>query len=310
MHYQGQQSLTKHLTKHLNNMRTIDDIKNDIKSNYINNADVRAKYGITGNVTFDETFSPASIEAIFISVIAYIVYGLEFLFARHKEEVEAREDQMRVGTLSWWKEIIKAFQYGDELVYDENTNTYQYEDDNPDARIIKYAEVRESESGLLVLINQADGDNKPEMIPESSPIRDAFQSYLNKIKIAGIQVIWGSYNPDRIKLVLSVKYDPLVMNSSGELINTVKKPVDDALQEYLNTLTYGSGKINKTKIIDAIQASEGVVDVWAESQHWLFVSNDNNPTYTSVPGQELLSYGGSFKFESDDDIIINYVANV
>jgi hypothetical protein len=291
-------------------MRTIDDIKNEIKGNYINNTDVRAKYGITGNVSFDETFSSASIEAIFITVIAYIVYGLEFLLARHMEEVEAREDQMRVGTLNWWKEIIKAFQYGDDLVYDENTNTYQYVDDNPDAQIIKYAEVRESESGLLILINQADGNNNPEMIPDPSPIRDAFQSYLNKIKIAGIQVIWGSYNPDKIMLNLNVKYDPLVMNASGELINTGEKPVNSALKAYLNTLTYGSGTINKTKIIDAIQLTEGVVDVWADTLDWLFVSNDNNPSYTAVQNQELLSYGGSFKFESDDDIIINYVANV
>jgi len=263
-------------------MRTIDDIKNEIKGNYINNTDVRAKYGITGNVSFDETFSSASIEAIFITVIAYIVYGLEFLLARHMEEVEAREDQMRVGTLNC----------------------------NPDAQIIKYAEVRESESGLLILINQADGNNNPEMIPDPSPIRDAFQSYLNKIKIAGIQVIWGSYNPDKIMLNLNVKYDPLVMNASGELINTGEKPVNSALKAYLNTLTYGSGTINKTKIIDAIQLTEGVVDVWADTLDWLFVSNDNNPSYTAVQNQELLSYGGSFKFESDDDIIINYVANV
>jgi hypothetical protein len=111
-------------------------------------------------------------------------------------------------------------------------------------------------------------------------------------------------------VILNVKYNPLVMDSEGNLIDTETKPVNDALNAYLQTLAYGSGTANKTKMFDTIQSAEGVVDVWTETSNWLYVSTDGDSSFIVVTTQDLMSYGGSFKFNSDDDIVINYIANV
>lgn len=289
-------------------MRTIDNIKDEMKEKYINSSSVRAKYGITGDVTFDETFSPASLEAIWINIVSLAIYGVEFLFQQHKEEVKALETRMRVGHKEWWINIVKSFQYGHSLTYNESTGLYEYAVIDQDAQIIKFVDVRVFDSHLVILINTADGEGNPEKIPVDSLIRDAFKSYIDKVKIAGIPLVWDSYNPDKLKVYLDVVYDPLIMKPSGELIIEGIKPVNKALINYLRSLPFGSGIINKTKLIDQVQAVSGVIDVYPNRDKWLVVKTGLDSDYQSVPGQDLLSYGGSFLFDDPNtDINVNYI---
>jgi hypothetical protein len=292
-------------------MRTLTEIQNEIKANYIADTTVRTRYSITDpEATYDETFSRFSIESIIIYIVSVAIYAVEFLFAKHSEEVENREDQMRIGTIAWWRNLCKAFQYGYELTYDTETNLYKYADVDEDALIIKFAEVREGVgAGVTILVNEADEEGNPIAIPIDSPKRNAFSAYLGKLKIAGMPLTWGSYNPDRLRITLNVVYDPLLLNGTGGLLIGGESTVESAIISYLSTLDYGAGLINKTALLNAIENADGVVDAYITGSGWLEVSTDNTPEFTAVLEQNLQSYGGSFML-ADGGLIVNYIANV
>ncbi|MDD3860802.1 MAG: hypothetical protein PHW83_11430, partial [Bacteroidales bacterium] len=130
-------------------------------------------------------------------------------------------------------------------------------------------------------------------------------AYIRKVKLAGLPMVWGSYNADQIKVILTVKRNALIIDSDG-ITGGSNKPVNDALKAYIASLAFGDGVVNKTKVIDAIQSAVGVIDVYPADEDWLQVSTDETPAYTSVSGQDLSSFGGSFILQ-EINIIINYV---
>lgn len=287
-------------------MRTQTEILNEMKDAYVNDSVVRERYGITGTVTFNDVFAQVSIESIIFYIVSVAIYFTEQLFDIHMTEVDAREDQMRIGTIAWWINLCRNFQYGDDLVYNEDTNLFEYQEVDEEVKIIKFATVREGTSGLQLLICAADGDGLPAKLDDPGPERDAFDAYIRKVKLAGLPMVWGSYNADQIKVILTVKRNALIIDSDGITIGGSNKPVNDALKTYITSLAFGDGVVNKTKVIDAIQSAVGVIDVYPADEDWLQVSTDETPAYTSVSGQDLSSFGGSFILQ-EINIIINYV---
>ena len=59
---------------------------------------------------------------------------------------------------------------------------------------------------------------------------------------------------------LTVYYDPQVLKSTGEKLSDGTKPIEIAINSYLNTIQYG-GLFNRTKQTDAVQLADGVIDV-------------------------------------------------
>lgn len=288
-------------------MRTQQEILSTIKEAYVNDMTVRERYSISGSVSFDQVFAAVSIESIIFYIVSVAIYAVEFLFAQHIVEVESREDQMRVGNIAWWINLCKIWQFGDELEYNDTTNVYEYAAINEANKIIKFATVREGNAGLQLLVCMADDAGLPaKMLEDPGTERDAFDAYIRKVKIAGLPLSWGSYNADQVKVILTVQRDALVMNAAGELIASSTKPVLLKLQEYVAGLAFGNGVINKTKLIDAVQAADGVLDVYFAASNWLQVSTDETPAYTAVVGQNLTSFGGSFIL-AETNIIITYV---
>ncbi len=285
-------------------MRSFNDILTEIKSNYIADEVVRTRYGITDNAaTFDGTFSVFSIESIWAGVIALAIFTVEVLFTAHLDEVNRRENAMRIGTVDWWRRACKSFQYGHDLVYNVDTNVFEYNEIDEATQLVKYAEVREGQgAGLLILVNGSDENGNPEPLP-AGDVRLSFEAYLKKIKIAGMPLVWGTYNPDKVRITLSVKYNPLLITSEGVIISETGTTVEDELKLYFRNLAYGSGSANKTAIIDAAQKALGVIDVYATGESWLEVSTDAIPEFIPVTSQDVISYGGSFALH---ELIITY----
>jgi hypothetical protein len=95
-----------------------------------------------------------------------------------------------------------------------------------------------------------------------------------------------------VKPVLTVQYDPQVLTASGELITDPSvKPVEDAVNAYLHDIVYG-GVLNKTKLVDAVQAARGVKDVILDS---VSVKTATGSTFVTVAGNNYQSVGGSFQ---------------
>lgn len=293
-------------------MRTVQEIKNEMTEAFMANSDIRAKYDPnntwTSSTTFADAFASSSLESIIFYIVAVVCYGLEFLMGSHLTEVAAYEDRMRVGAKEWWRQLCFSFQLGYNLVFNSTTNTYEYSAVDEAAKIIKYVDVRETTNGLVILVNKADGNGDPVILDTVDLTeRNAFESYIRKVKVAGLPLTWNSYNPDLVKINLFVVIDPILLNASGELINGGTKPVDEAITAYLQNIPYGSGILNKTQIIDAIQSATGVIDVYPDNADWLEISTDYVPAFTPVPGQNVTAYGGSFKL---DTLTITYISNV
>lgn len=293
-------------------MRTIKEIKDEMTAAFIADVNVRAKYDPTNtwssSTTFESVFAAASLESILFYIVSVCAYGLEFLFGKHKVEVGLLEDKMRVGTKEWWRQLCFNFQLGYNLVFNSTTNTYEYTVNDDEAKIIKFVDVKETTKGIVIVVNEADNDGNPiKMDTVDLTNRNAFNQYIKKTKITGIPMKWNSYNPDKLRILLTVLVDPLVINALGEKIIDGTKPVELAINNYLQNIPFGSSNFNKTQLIDSIQNAEGVVDVYPSSTDWLYVSTDYNPLYIPVSSQNITAYGGSFKVDS---LTINYTSHV
>lgn len=265
--------------------RTIKEIKNIMGAQYISNPTIREMYGITGNVTFDQVFSVVSVESILFYIVAAIAYTIEVMFEQLKNDVDEKIAQGIVATVPWYHKIATEFQYGDKLVFDSTTQTYKYQLIDESKQIIKYAAVTDVGNGVRMLVAK-DNNGAPE--PLNAQELAAFKEYISYVKIAGVYVSISSTEADRIQIEVSVQIDPLVLNNEGKLIDGGSSPVVDAINQYLANIVYG-GTFNKTKLVDAIQAAPGVVDVLlktvkakgADDVDYQVVSGNN---YTAVSG--------------------------
>lgn len=239
-------------------MRTLNEIIAAIKADFVASVTLQNLYGIDETRTFDEQFSKVSIEAVLIYVFAVALWISEQIQETKKEEINALIENNYTCTIPWYYDRCLAYQDGHDLIYNPSTCRFGYETDDPEAKIVKYAAVRQIiDDNLTKLRIYVSDKEKKALIPEQL---NRFSIYLNRIGPAGIHYDIISRNPDRLGLTLQINYNPLVLNSDGTTVNGGKSPVDVAIQSYIDGITYG-GTFSKTRLIDAIQAAEGVDDV-------------------------------------------------
>ena len=292
-------------------MRSISEIKKEMTDAFMADPIIIAKYDPTSSWTittqFEDVFASSSIESILFYIVAVISYGLEFMFNAHIDQVAAMETKMRVGSREWWRQLAFNFQFGFSLQFNSSINVFEYTYVDESAKIIKYVDCRETSIGLVMLIAKADSDGNPVKLAVGSAERAAFAAYIKKSKIAGVPLNWQSYDADLVRMYLTVVVDPLVIDASGMDIQNSNYPVEDAIGAYLKAIPFGSGRMNKTQIIDAIQAAPGIVDVYPSISDWLEVSTEYVPAFTAIGTQNVNAYGGSFKIDTLDII---YLSNV
>ena len=257
---------------------------------FMSDSVIRTKYGITGDATFDDTFSKVSLESIWFSIVASAIWVLESIFDVFRGEVEERISSSVMASIPWYHQIALEFQYGDELVFDEETQQFVYPEIHPAKQVVKFAAARDLGGGVLVLASGADSEGKPVKL--SNAVRTALESYLNQRKPAGVLLEVESHDPDEVFVYGKVQYDPQLLNADGELLaDTSVRPVDDAIAAYLHGIVYG-GVLNKTKLVDAIQGAVGVVDVILEEVE---VKPEYSASAEPIVGNNYTSYSGSFK---------------
>lgn len=269
--------------------RTIEQIKRQMTDRFIADPVIREKYGLTGSITFEEAFSRVSIESIIFFVVASAIYIVESIFDRHSSDVDKKIAGAVLASLPWYHKTALAYQHGDELVWDEATQSYGYAVVSESRRPIRYAACRDMGGGIRILVSGADESGRPKKV--SDDILTALKHYINRSKPAGVMVDVYSLDPDAIELKISVQYNPLILSSDGSLIKAPAVfPVEKAVQDYLRDILYG-GTFNKTKLVDSIQNAEGVVDV---------VLTDAKATLSSgevivIEGNNYTAKGGSFE---------------
>lgn len=277
--------------------RTITQIHNELKSNFIANTDIQEKYGIDTSLTFDQQFSKVSIENLFLYIVAVSIYILEQLFDDHKTDVDEALANMRPHRLQWYVTKAKAFQYGDSLVSD--ADYYDVEDE--EKQIISHASAEEVAGRLFIKVAKLV-DNS--LAPLSSTELSSFTTYMERIKDAGVSITYISDEGDDLRIVMDIWYDPLVVNENGELLeDSSVKPAEDAIRNFIVNLPF-NGEFIVTDLVDALQEAQGIdipVILSAESK---YADND----WENIDGK-VVPHAGYFKL-SEENLVLNYRANV
>jgi len=270
--------------------RTIREIKAAMTQQFMSDPTIVEMYGFTEGAVFEDTFSAVSLESVWFSIVASAIYVLETLFDLFRADVDKKISGAVVASIPWYHKIALEFQYGDSLVFDEATQGFVYPVFDTTKQLVKFAACRDMGGCVYVLVSGADSSGNPVAL--SSDVLSAFESYLRERKPAGVLLSVNSLNPDLVRSVMTVQYDPQVLTPDGELITDPSvKPVEDAVNAYLKGIVYG-GVLNKTKLVDAVQGARGVIDVVLTS---VSVKPANGSSYEVVTGNNYRSVGGSFK---------------
>lgn len=266
--------------------RSITEIKQTMTNAFMADGTVRERYGLSENDTFDDSFSVVSIENILFYIVAACSHVLEVLFDQFKADVDDKISRAVVASVPWYYKIAKEFQYGDALIFNEATQQYGYEQVSEKKRVVKYVAVRDRGFSVEILASCETG-GQPTVL--SDDVLTAFKQYLNRVKIAGVILSVRSLPADSISITATIRIDPLVIDRTGTRIEDGSFVVENAVNAYLRNIIYG-GTFNKTKLVDAIQNVEGVLDV---ELHACKYSTDGM-TYNDINGNNYTAVSGSF----------------
>ena len=273
-------------------MRTLSTIKDSIRADFVADTTLQEAYDLDSSKTFDEQFSSVSLEAILTYIVAVAIWAFESVLNTHETDIDDTITSQAVTSIPWYYQLCLNFQLGYVLTLNEDTYAFEYSEEDDDAKIIEFAAVRQIQSAnltkLKIYVSKAD---KAAL---STTELEAFTSYVSRAGAAGIHYDIVSESPTSLSFTIEVVRDPLLLDSSGQLLTDGStKPVEEAISDYLDGITYGA-VFNRTKLVDAIQEATGVSDV---------ILNDVQISGESVATQNIEAAGGAFTFDSSDSII-------
>lgn len=266
--------------------RSISEIKRTMTDAFMQDEAIRDAYGISPDKTrFADCFSAVSLENLLFYIVAACHYVLESIFEKFTQDVEQKISRAVVASIPWYFDKAKAFQYGDALVLNPRTFGYEYAKVDTSKQLVKYVAVRDRGASIEMLVS-AEQNGKPT--PLSDEVLTAFKHYINAIKIAGVVINVRTRKADELSIAVKVVVDPLKINRQGVDIASSEKVVEHAIENYLAGIVYG-GTFNKTKLVDAIQRVDGVVDVALGVCK--YKAGDE---FKEIAGNNYTAVGGSF----------------
>ncbi|UGU15222.1 nucleotidyltransferase [Sinomicrobium kalidii] len=250
--------------------------------------------------------SKLSIWRLWVYIVAFAIWTLEKLFDLHREEVDRELELLKPHTARWYREKALAFQYGYQLIPDSDRydNSELTDEELEASRIIKYAAVVEaiSESRLIVKIATRQGDVLQPITPTQ---KEAFDTYVNAVKDAGVNITVINYLPDQLRLSIRIFRDPLLLDANGTHRVTGRRPVEDALQEYMKELPF-NGELVIQELANKLENAEGVKIVQADRVETRWIDVDSG-TYGAWEPIDVRAFPQSGYFEIENFNGISYV---
>jgi hypothetical protein len=275
--------------------RTITEIENEIIG--VKNADPTLA-GLSSS-------SRTAIWRVWVHIVAYAIWTLEKLFDVHLSNVRTALAEDKSHTLRWYRKMALLFQYGSALPdgSDRYNNAALTASQVENQQIIKHAAAVEDSSNLVTI--KVAKESAGELVPLSIAEYNAFSSYINEIKDAGVLLQPISFAGDKLKVKLLIEIDPQVLSLTGERLDgTNATPIKSAINEYLRSLPF-NGLFRVDAMIDMLQQVEGVVIPTAQLVQ--AAKNDvNNFSFINVKYQP---YSGYLRIFDDADLEVTYQAS-
>jgi hypothetical protein len=281
--------------------RSTEQIKNSITAAFIGNATISSYYGLTPGKSFDDEFSAVSLENIIFSIVAYAIWVLESLLDIHVGEVRQIIADTKAHTVRWYASKAKLFQYGYDLVEDQDyyDNSALTAAQIAASRIVNYAAAAEVSKGLRIKVATVSGG---DLAPLTNQQLTAFAAYMERVKDAGVRLYISSSAADSLKLKATVYYNPLVLDAAGaRLDGTGPAPVPDAVNAFLKSQPY-NGLFVVARLVDALQQVDGVVIPHITEVKARFGTKPYNDTPV-----EYLPDAGYLRIVTPSDLQITYL---
>lgn len=233
-------------------MRTIDEIKSGIESDFMNNETAASAYGFAVGDSFSGHFSKVSVESVLFYIFAAAAWVLEKLFDSFRDEVEIRIENIKPHRPLWYRNKVLDFMKGLELIPD--TDLYDTsgmtEGDIAAAHVVKHAVAAESEDESVLTIKVA-GESGGQRCKLDDATQTQLSAYLAEIKDAGVRISLVNQNPDIFNCEVEVYYNPMLLPEN------VQTACEAAIKSYVENLPF-NGEYTNMALVDALQAVEGV----------------------------------------------------
>lgn len=243
-----------------------------------------------------DSVSATAVFDVWAGIMAAVIFTVEVMHDLFKTDIDTLLRTLKPGTILWYQQMIKEFQYLDDLVWTDNG--YQYAVIDESKRIIKQCSVSEGSGGLTVKIaTEAAGELEPLPAPQLA----AASAYISAKKYAGTRVSLVNSPANKLQLAFQVYYNPLVLSAEG-LDKNGATPVEVAVQAFLRNLPF-NGRLRRTALEAAILAVAGVFDVKLTT---LASKYGTNP-YADID-VSTIPESGYFKIDTDHPLDITYIA--
>ena len=248
--------------------RTLTEIYNEA-------VETRNKYLELTELTND---SKMSIINAFTWVTAAAIYSFETLLDVFTTDIAKTFTQRINGTSAYYANAMLKWQYGDDLIINDEGTAFHYATEDTTKRLITHVSYQEyyneefKDNILILKVASGEGRSLSQLSDEELI---AARAYLNQIKFAGVKCNVVSRRGDVLVPRLTVYYDGAI--TKEELYDNI----DTALIDFSVNMKFDS-LVYSQKIIDAIQKVEHVTDVHidheASVEQGIFIAqyNDNN----------------------------------
>ena len=223
--------------------------------------DLLAKKEATPELSGLTSTSKVAIWRLWLWIVAYATYILESLWDVKAKELEQQAANTLVGTISWYAQKCREWQYGYQLEWIDNVYTYATHDDN--AKLAKWVAISEVEGGLWIKVAKDDGNGNPT--PLTTAELNDLRAYMHQLKMVGTRLTIVSLDADKLAFDIDVYY-------YGNYA-VVKDNVINAIINYLNKLPF-DGALSRANLITVINEVAGVEDVYINT---LTAQYGNNP---------------------------------
>jgi hypothetical protein len=247
-----------------------------------------------------ELWSVTNMDRCVIYAVAVCAYLLNSLFDLFKADVDETISAMKPHSLRWYALKAKAFQYGFSLVADADyyNNTGIDADVVAASKIVSNVAVTEQTRGLRIKVAKLVSS---DLAPLGTTELAAFQFYMKQVKDAGVKLNITTSVADNLKNDITIIYNPLVLNASGERIDgTDPLPVQNAIRSFLKNLPF-NGVFSIQKYEAKLLEIDGVTDLKINSisaRYGLLPFANINISYTPDSGYMRIA---------DADLSLNFL---
>ncbi|MDE6493019.1 MAG: hypothetical protein K2O66_01105 [Bacteroidales bacterium] len=248
----------------------------------------------------EESPSKTSEWKLWTHIVATVIHAFEHILDLFRKEVDTLTNKITPGTVRWYAEMCKRFQYGHPLVFDEDTALLYYEDTADEAsKIIAAVSITESDTTLAIKVAKYKNQEKKELESLNQEELKEFKDYIDAIKFAGCKTDVTSSDADEMRYTMTVYRNP----AYGEEV--LRENVLEALQVFKTSVDFDS-VVYRQKLIDAVMHVDGVTTCDLTLLEHIRTQDDETVVSTKI-GTHTVLQAGYFNWTEDSELVIKTV---